>query len=549
MEARVLRWLSLIVTGALSLAFVAGLFLPVYSDEIGWRLQERAGFEGVDKMFSEVCGFNTLAAPPWFMMPARWYSSFFNGVFADPFWIRISGILYAFLWIGLLWQLVRRTTEDRELRSGMLTVGLGLLALGTMPLLMVWSRPEQPIMLAAAAALVLAFADGPGLPLPESTSRQAWLRSSAIVALTFIALSYHVKGLFLLPILLLCLLYASRGSRAHAPRLLAAVLMLAVTASAMSYWSDRLNCPENAILAKAYAGQNLSAKFAHIRSFGEAMALVREMLGNISVFEYVTNIGPRQTPMSSWLARDQIDKATSFQWFLALALAWGAALLLAVATAVVSAFGAVRERRLDPRLVLGAATFGVAIAWSATQAIRNVYESKFVLLLLVLAIVLGLSQRRSEWQRTLTAIIAGLIGIFALVSPFAIAAIYAPSLDRAARQSGFVAEQPYSVSVFGFSKLEPDILATAKLCGIHDPARTHAVMIDDVTYFTFIHSHLPQHELGVLRGWNGDIADPLGYLRSRRSDGVVVSCDHLTPALRKGAKSVGRFCCLDSPAR
>lgn len=277
MDARVLRWLSLAVTSVLAAVFVAGIFLPVYSDEIGWRFQERAGFEGVDKMFSEVCGLNTLAPPPWFMMPVRWYSAFFNGMFADPFWIRISGIIYALAWIALLLLLVRRLTEDRHDRAIASIIGLGLLALGTMPLLMVWSRPEQPIMLAALASLVIAFADGPALPRSPSSTRQAWLRSLGIVVLACIAISYHVKGLFLLPLLLACLFFASRGTRANIPRVAGALLMLAATVSAMSYWRHRLDCPENQVLSTGYNTLNLSER-THVGDIMEDTDVIHHVL-------------------------------------------------------------------------------------------------------------------------------------------------------------------------------------------------------------------------------------------------------------------------------
>ena len=92
------HWLGALrgaVVAVLVLAILAGLFLPIYTDEIGWRFQERAGFDGVDKMFSELCGPNTLARPAFFMWPARLYSALFNSLFPAPIWVRLSGILYA----------------------------------------------------------------------------------------------------------------------------------------------------------------------------------------------------------------------------------------------------------------------------------------------------------------------------------------------------------------------------------------------------------------------------------------------------------------------
>ena len=70
--ARAFEWLRNAALGVLIAALLAGLFLPVYTDEIGWRLQERAGFDGVDKLYTEICGPNTLARPPFWMMPVRY---------------------------------------------------------------------------------------------------------------------------------------------------------------------------------------------------------------------------------------------------------------------------------------------------------------------------------------------------------------------------------------------------------------------------------------------------------------------------------------------
>lgn len=546
MEARFFRGLSTAVLGVLSTAFVAGMVLPVYSDEIGWRFQERAGFDGVDKMFSEACGPNTLAVPPWFMMPVRWYSAIFNGAFADPFWIRVSGVIYALVWVAMAVLLVRRLAADPENRAIITTAGIGLLALGTMPLLMVWSRPEQPIALAAVGVLVIAFSDGARQPWPSSTSRQAWFRSLAIWALGCVAISYHVKGLFLFPLILACLFFASRGSKAHVARITAAFLVLVTTVSGMSYWRGRLACPDDPILLKAYNENNLSGAISQISSLAEARSVLGKMLENVSIFQYMTDVGPQIDPLSFWLEYGQISDEASFHWFVAIAFAWAMVLIPAGLTAAFALVRGFRQRRLNPNAFLAFVTFGVALAWSSMQPIRNVYESKFVLPLLILAIVLGLSARSSDRLKPGLHIVTAIVGLFAIVSPFAIGAIYAASFERAARQTGYLAAQQYSVSVFGYSELKPDIEAAAKLCGI-DTVNSRAVMVDDLTYFTFIHSKLPQHKFGVLGGWNGEIDDPVAYLTSRRSAGAVLGCHYLGGDLRKRAKQVGKFCCLAPP--
>ncbi len=104
--------------------------------------------------------------------------------------------------------------------------------------------------------------------------------------------------------------------------------------------------------------------------------------------------------------------------------------------------------------------------------------------------------------------------------------------------------QPNSVSAFNYDRVRPRIEAAARLCRLPPPERARALVMDDVTYYHVIRSYLPQHQLGVFGGWKGTQDDPLAYLRSRRSDGVLVSCRHMPENLRARAHRVGEICCL-----
>jgi hypothetical protein len=59
------------------------LYLPLYTDEVGWRFQlsRYVPDGGVDRFINETCGANTLAAPPLFMRPLRLFSSFLGTTF------------------------------------------------------------------------------------------------------------------------------------------------------------------------------------------------------------------------------------------------------------------------------------------------------------------------------------------------------------------------------------------------------------------------------------------------------------------------------------
>lgn len=545
MQARALAWLRNVGLALFVASLVAGIFLPVYADEIGWRLQERAAFDGVDKLYTELCGPNTLATPPFWMMPARYYSALFNSLFPDPLYVRLSGILYALAWTAMLLVLVRRVAGDARERTALTTMAIGFLSLGTMPLMLVWSRPEQPILLALTGAMLIATRTTATQP---ADARTAWLRSLALLAIALVALSYHIKAIFGLPLFLACLVLASRGSKAHLARALVAIVLVAATAWAAHYWIDRLQCPGNAAVRADFTRNNTGAALISASGWSQILPLIGQALNNVSLFQYLGMPAPRPEPMSYWLPWHRIDLAQSFAFFLVIVSAWLLALVFALWGLAVAAWRSWRARQLDERIVLPSLLLVTVLGWSASQGFRNVYEALFVVPLTVLAVVLAFPILRDDeplirrWKAGVTTA----VGALGVISIPLVAALYAPPLARAAGERGYVSAQPYSVGVFGYGALKPDILATARQCGIVDADRNRALLIDDTTYFTFMKSRLPEHRQGLFSDVVADV-DPIAYLRGIRSDGLVVSCQNLPPELRARAKSVGKFCCLGPP--
>lgn len=549
MQDKALEWLRNGVTAALGLAFVAGIFLPVYTDEVGWRFQERAGIDGVDKLYSDICGPNTLAVPPLFMMPVRYFSAYLNLWFADPLYVRLSGILYALLWLAMLLALIRRIAAGRREQAVLGLLGLGLMGLANMPLLLIWSRPEQPILLSLTAAMLLAFARGADHDRSvETTRRGAWLRSLAVLGLVTVAVSYHLKALMLIPAFLACLWLASSGRAARLPRLVASGLILVVTALAAHYWVHRMQCPGDAALQKMFAKQNIGAYLTGLHGFGGMVVLVGKMLGNIDLWQYLALSLPSNRPMSDWLPAGQVSPAARLGWVAYVFACWTMATAIAALGLLHGVRQAIARRRADPRLVVAVLLLAAAAGWCATQVTRNVYEATFVLPLLMLALILAIAARpASEDSGALRDRMAALLGVAAVVSMVLVAVQWQPALKRANAQTGYIAEQPYSMSVFGYARLEPQILAAARKCGIGTPAAARALLIDDLTYFPFMASKLPQNRLGVFGIWRGTIRDPAAYLQSRGSDGIIVGCHILPKRLRERARREGAFCCLGPP--
>lgn len=522
---------------------MAGIFLPVYSDEIGWRFQERAGIDGLDKMFSDLCGPNTLAVPPLFMMPVRHFSATLNLWFADPLYVRLSGIIYALVWLAMLLALVGRIAADAAQRRVLTIIAVGLMALANMPLLLVWSRPEQPLLLAATGAMLIALADRDSTAATRTPT--AWLRSAAILLLAAIAMSYHLKGLFLLPLLLACLIYSSRGPGSAWPRAGAAALIAVLAAQALSYWLGRLDCPGDPLLRAFYATHNFGADLSAIDTPARLFALIGELFGNISLWGYIQLAAPSPAPMANWLPAGQIGAEAAGRWNIALALAWFAVAALMAIGLARGALACWRKKRLDARIVLAVVLLGSIIAWSATQGVRNVYEASLILPLLMLGAILAISAGRLEGRAaSLRDALALYLGLGAILSMGLTAALWAPSLARSNAQTGYIREQAYSLPVFGYGAIKPDILGLARTCGIPEPAQARSLLIDEATYFAFMPSRLPQHRLGVLGLWKGSIDDPVAYLKSRKSHGMILGCHLLPDELRARAKSRGSLCCI-----
>ncbi|MDE1916608.1 MAG: hypothetical protein KGJ57_13900 [Sphingomonadales bacterium] len=513
------------------LMILIGLLVPLYTDEVGWRLQERAALDDVDKLFSEQCGPNTLAVPPWFMMPVRWYSGFFNTLWPAPLGIRVSGIGYALVWAGLLLMLIFRVTRAAARRRDLVMLSYGLMGLGVLPWLFIWSRPEQPIILAATGAILIA--------LPPPASRAHWWRPLAILLLGTIAMAYHFKSLVLIPLFIVAIAVAMpmrRGWLIQAPCMAAMIAMSSVSAH---YWLDRMACPNDPAMAAEHASQSLGLQL--LTSNGWATAPFR-LIANYNMPAYVAQAAPDITPMANWLPPQRVSKLTQILWTIGLILLWLPGFVLAVWSMV----AAILRRQVSPEMLLAWGAFSAASAWCMSQIVRNSYEASFVLPLLILTFVLALSRQHvpARLPHVLHRV-AALIACMLPLSALGIMAIYGSWLVDVSSRGGYLPGQSSSVGLAHYPVIRQQVERAAAACGITQAHHPQRLLLDDVTYFTFMQSHLPDHKNSVLvPRYSGRLTDPLAYLRQIRSSGVILGCSALPPALRARAHVDGQFCCI-----
>jgi hypothetical protein len=525
-----------IAPAAFCLAILTGLFVPVYTDEIGWRLQERAGLDGVDKLFSVLCGPTSVVAPPLWMMPARYYSAFWNVEFASPIFTRVSGIIYAFIWGALLACTIRRIAPDGERQRILTTLAFAMLTIGLTPWLLTWSRPEQPILICLTAAI---FISAKGWSGSAGTGKFGGLVAIvAIASLSSVAVSYHLKAVFLMPVFVACIMMSSTGRSSIIPRLIGAATTIAIMAQGALYWIARLRCPaQQAFLSS----QNLGSDLVAATSMHEISLVLVKMFKNINPFQYILKTVPRPNPMSAWLPEMQISIGATLVWWVAITFLWSLVFLFAT-NCLIRQAGMIRRERLDPRMVIACALIVSMLGWIATQVMQNDYEAALIIPMLLLTTSLALSCKGASVQivgnvRGLALAMTGA----ALMSMVLVDSIFGSSLASASQQRGYIALQSHSISGFGYNAMRARILSLADQCGI-GVGKSRNLVIDDLTYYVFMTSPTPDHTGGFGHSQFPELS--LDYLRARRSEGVIATCSKLPDGLRARAKSDGELCCL-----
>lgn len=526
------------------LAVLSGLLLPVYTDEIGWRLQLRAGIDGgVDRMLSDICGANTIAAPPWFMMPVRHVTGWLNTTFADPLYVRLTGVAFALGWAFLLRALIARIAADTRQRDILTALIFALLGMGVLPIMLTMSRPDQVILLTMTAALLMAaVAARKGSEAPPRRRDRLW--PLLIALLGIIAISSHLKGILIAPLVLVCIALAGKGKTTAPVRIAAALLFAGLSVQAADYWLGRFRCPDDPALAARLNSENIASSLAAGKDWRSLLGIA---IKNADPNLYIAHAAVRPEPTSIWLPNHRITESAMVLRYVHMNIAWNAAIMLGLICLYLALRTRLRERRFDLAIAAPPVLAGIVLLWGMSQRVKNDYE--IIVMLPAIALFSLVSITAIAWSPARTrqlGLAAGVLLAASLIGQIDFARRYFPPLLAATAQPGYIAEQPTSVSLYGYARIRDRILATARQCGIGTHGRAQHPLVDDVTYFAMAGSWQPFHRLGVLSHWNGSIRDPIAYLKSRGSEGMIVGCHNLSPELRAKAIQNGQFCCIST---
>jgi hypothetical protein len=411
--------------------------------------------------------------------------------------------------------------------------------MGLLPFVMALSRPEQPVIMATTAIIIIAL-----VPLPtRNAAPWTGVKVALILVLAAIAMSYHLKGVLYSVVAATCLAVCARGRGTVLPRIAGCIALLALTASAALYWIGRFQCPGDPKLAAMLARENLAAVIAED---GSPVDLVLEAVRGANPFNYVHLATPTAWPMSNWLPPEMFSGPQTAVVGVFLYLSWAIAFALTMLT-LVGFFSRAGWRGLaEPRVLIACAIFGCVLVWGASQLNKNVYEASHVLPLLLVCFALIWSLPEPDYLdfgRIATAVPLGFVTA-ALISQAVVLGASAGPLLRAAQVPGYPQRQPFSVSLANYDAVRHNIRRAMALSGIRSDRPLRRLLVDDLTYLALQQYSLPLHRLGVLSTWNGSIDDPVKYLRSRHSDGVVVGCSVLPPDMLAAASRSGQICAI-----
>ncbi|MGH6613010.1 hypothetical protein [Sphingomonas sp.] len=531
-NAVVLRRGATLMLVLLLASLALGSLLPIYTDEVGWRFQLSRYLQdgGVDRFLAETCGANTNATPAFFMMPVRWFSSLLTRFLSDPALIRLSGVGCAVLGVFGIRTLIRRTTDDVRRRATIDLLCFALLGIGVLPLLLVWSRPEQPLWLAVLAATLIA------LRRPRNPDALPIGPVAAILFLALLAISYHLKALFYLPLFVLAIILCRQGDRRFLVRGAALTLLFALAWLGYRYWSQRFACPDDPVLAAKLAEENASILLLG-GGWRSMVSMAPDLIGNMVPGGYIELSLPKRLYMSDWLPSDLISPDAQRIWKRIGHSVWNVALATGLVALVLTMIRP--DRRWKP-LLIALALIVCATAWAALQLNKGVYEAALYMPVIVaaLALILAVMPGEGRWL----APVAWVIAAVSLISQVALIGIYGPRLWSVSGHGGYVAQQPYSLGAYGYAALRRQIVSAGAKCGI--TPESPRVLIDDLTYFAYSEGYRPVHRLGLLSVWNGSAGDPMTWMRAHGSSGAVIGCHYLPPAMRARAIATGPFCCV-----
>jgi len=530
-----LRFLPRTLYALLALAFVLSFlatlwmvfYFPVYVDELFWKLMVARLETDHGKL---VYLFAQCSKGQWIDAPLTWYPamSIHSWLYEDashPWRLRVHGWFF-FLVLLALWTCLLKRRAGLGVTDAFLAVS-AFLSVGVLPFLLVYARPEQPLLFLITLSLLVTLYKAPANRLSWPIGLLVTL-SFALVGMLLAAT--HPKGMFLFPALLVL---AWRQLKSW-PLLVPLVLILGWTAFDTSQvWQLRTTCPEFPGLMSVLRGLTLQPGVL----FSNPLLFIQQGWSNVLDFgAYVRSLNFQDQYVADWLPAGKGGVISAQVRSVANTLLW-MPLLVAV---LVMASNWLFERRPRGRVDL-LLWFTILLSLAAIvvlQTQKNFYEVSIVWPLVLLLAIFSFGRPVSESNRGGVRIIIAVLMAVALLSGFLREERFGEFVPgwRQARLQQVEMVDHQNQGLRDFAR---------KQCGIEDSAQR--LVLDIETYQAFWDHEQPIF-LDYAAGWWAAESDVRETFRKRRVQGLVALCTNIPESDRSRAIEFGSYCCMSADA-
>lgn len=522
---------------------LSGIFLPIYSDEVVTKFRIARLFleEGNAVTLYPQCTATVGRAVAWIFYPAAMLLSAVYGQLG-PLGLRVSGIVLALIWFGLLAYWCLRQTPDSGSGLQRFTGLAAVASLGALPFLWVMSRPEHLLVL---AILVLCLS---ALFLEKRTSPRA--QAAMALGLAFLLSFFfyaHPKSLFYMPFALAAV-WSATATYHKVVRYGLLLFVLALCVQVFLYFSALGRCQDAPHIQQLLAANTLlpgmlfsapyefiSAAYNNLISFPERMLL---------------HLTFNDTYQSGWLP-PMTDSFAALPFLnLVIKYVLYAFIIATHVLSIVVFFLQVLRRRITAPVVLAlllAAANGVNAFF---YNIQNFYAGiQFVPVSIIIAALLMHTRRAAKLNNAFVVAAYSLLLILAMASLVTLSALVTPGIvGNAAFTQSSLPGQPLSIPVLGVQPHLDSIKKLGTSCNIPTQSAEN-VVVDHMTYFAYLRDKQPIHVLYVSEiGYGGDLSNGklLPFLKGLNSPGLITRCEWVPYPFREVQEKDDKgYCCVN----
>ncbi|MBO9170423.1 hypothetical protein [Rhizobium sp. L245/93] len=527
----------LIVAGVALLAilgFQMAVFLPVYADEMGYRLiSSRYLIDGgVNIYLFPQCGRAYSTPVPIWMLPFRLAESFVYAPSVGLLHIRAIGAgLNAISIFGTIAFLIYRAPLGSA--SVMIAAVLAFFGLGVLPFATVMNRPDLWIR---SAVVLWCLA-----PLLKSPRNDRWVKQSFFLGLIIIlpaaaVASMHLKAILFFPLAALATWHLAHNVFLRAFGLL---VLAFVAISTYTYWTARLACPEYPAFNQLF-GQAVSPSLL----WSDPAQFITSFAGNVLNFpRYVSNIIFQDHYISDWLPGStgglisETANAAIYLLFSLMFLTW-------IWASCCIAWRIIRYKEITQSALIVIILSCCVIFVAGISITKYFIESPLMLPLSGLAVWLAIQQLPQRFSRKVAGLLFAILTLAFSICQIPLFNAYSPYVKGAWRQGGYAPGQYISFNYSNYAQTEQRIVATARLCDIDVTKKLVHPITDSLTYPVFVESFQPFEVLWTGLNWPGSPQSQLSFLRSIRSSGAVSACHLLPPSFSPYVRRNGDLCCV-----